>query len=93
MEEEDDPEFWQQSPPSNSTAFMSSIWKDMKKIFKRQIKLRRQLDEQNTRQKHIEESLRIRIRPAPAIRSAQVGREGDISFFPYLLHLHLHDIH
>ena len=36
MEEEDDPEFWQQPSTSNSTAFMSSIWKSMKKIFKGQ---------------------------------------------------------
>jgi len=40
-DEEDDPEFLQQPPPSNSTAFMSFIWKGMKKIFKGQIKLRR----------------------------------------------------
>jgi len=35
--EEDEPAFWQQPPPIDSRAFMSSIWTDMKKIFKGQI--------------------------------------------------------
>ena len=37
-EEEGESAFWQQLPPSDTKAFMSSIWKGMKKIFKRQIK-------------------------------------------------------
>jgi len=39
LEEEDEPEFWRQPPPTDSRAFMSSIWKGMKKIFKGQTRL------------------------------------------------------
>jgi len=66
MEEEDDPELWRQPTPSNSTAFMSFIWKGMKNIFKGQIKLRRQFDEQNTRLEHIEETLRCSHSAGPS---------------------------
>ena len=41
MDEEDDPQFWQQPPPTEPTAFMSSIEKGMKKIFRGQIRLQR----------------------------------------------------
>ena len=32
MDEEDDPHFWQQPPPTETHAFMSSIWKGMKRF-------------------------------------------------------------
>jgi len=41
MDEEDELHFWQQSSPIDSTVFISSIWKGMKKIFRGQIRLRR----------------------------------------------------
>ena len=58
MVDEDELIFWQQPPPTDSTAFMSSIGKDMKKIFRGQSRLRRQLDDQSTRLEHIEKTLR-----------------------------------
>ena len=85
MEEENDPEFWQQPPLSNSTAFMPSIWKGMKKIFKGQIKLRRQLDEQNTRLERIEETLR-RSHSASLSTSAGLSRRRRrYLFFPFFI--------
>ena len=33
IEEEDESEFLRQPPPTDSNAFMSTIWKDIKKIF------------------------------------------------------------
>ena len=56
-EEEDEGAFWQQPLPSDTKAFMSSIWKGMKKIFKGQTKLRQRVEEQNARLKRIEEGL------------------------------------
>ena len=41
LEEEDEPAFWQQDPPTDSRAFMSTIWRGMKKIFWGQIRLRK----------------------------------------------------
>ena len=41
LEEDDEPIFCQQPPPTDSRAFMSSIWKCMKKIFKGQIRLKK----------------------------------------------------
>ena len=58
MDEEDDPHFWQQPPPTETHVFMSSIWKGIKKIFKGQIRLRRQLDAQDSRLERIEDTLR-----------------------------------
>ena len=49
LEEEDEPDFWRHPPPAESCAFMSSIWKDMKKIFKGQIQLKKQMEEQSER--------------------------------------------
>jgi len=58
MDEEDDQHFWQQPPPTETHAFMSSIWTGMKKIFRGQIRLRRQLDAQDSRLERIEDTLR-----------------------------------
>ena len=58
LDEEDDPAFWQQTPPTDSRAFMSATWKGMKKNFKGQVRLRKQVEEQTTRLDRIEEGLR-----------------------------------
>ena len=55
--EEDEPEFWQQPPSTESHTLMSSICKGMKKIFRGQIRLRRQVEKQNARLERIKESL------------------------------------
>ena len=47
LEEEDEPAFWQHDPPADSRAFMSTICRGMKKIFRGQIRLRKQVAEQN----------------------------------------------
>ena len=44
--------------PTDSPAFMSTIWRGMKKIFKGQVRLRKQVEEQTTRLDRIEECLR-----------------------------------
>ena len=67
---------------------MSSIWKGMKKNFKGQIKLRRQLDEQNTHLEHIEETLRRFYSADPSTLADRVNGDDDIISSPYLLHLH-----
>jgi len=41
MDAEDEPQFWREPPPTETNAFMSSIWKGIKKIFRGQIRLRR----------------------------------------------------
>ena len=93
MEEEDDPEFWQQPPPSNSTAFMSSIWKGMKKILKARfhsgVKWMNNIPAWHV----LRRRFGVHARLAPALRPTRVGGDGDIISSPYLLHLHLHDIH
>ena len=58
LEEEDEHDFWRQPPPTESRAFMSSIWKGMKKIFKRQIRLKKQIEMQSAWLEHVEEGLR-----------------------------------
>jgi len=35
----------------------------------------------------------VHARPNPTLRLARVSGDGDIISFPYLLHLHLHNIH
>ena len=45
--EDDDQAFWQQDPPTDSRAFMSTIWRGMKKIFRGQVKLQKQVEEQD----------------------------------------------
>ena len=45
LEDEDDPAFWQQDPLADSRAFMSTIWRGMKKIFRGQVRLRKQVEE------------------------------------------------
>ena len=58
LEEEDEPDFWRHPPLAESRAFMSFIWKGMKKIFKRQIWHKKQMEEQSERLEHIKEGLR-----------------------------------
>jgi len=75
LEEDDEPAFWQQPPPTDSRAFMSSIWKDMKKIFKDQIRLRKQL-EHTTRLDCIEEGLRRSRSAGPSTLACPSRRRG-----------------
>ena len=49
LEVEDEPQFWRQEPPTEHTAFMSTIWKGMKKIFRGQVRLRKKVDEESSR--------------------------------------------
>ena len=58
MDAEDEPQFWRQPPPIETNAFMSSIWKGMRKVFRGQIRLSRQLEDLSTRLKCIEDTLR-----------------------------------
>ena len=58
LEEGDDPAFWQQDPPTDSRAFMSTIWRGMKKIFRGQVRLRKKVEEQSSRLDNIEGALR-----------------------------------
>jgi len=58
LEEEDEPEFWRHDPPAESRAFMSSIWKGMKKIFRGQVRLRKKVEEQSSRLDSMEAALR-----------------------------------
>ena len=58
LEDDDNPTFWQQDPPTDSRAFMSTIWRGMKKIFKGQVRLQKKVEEQATRLDRIEEGLR-----------------------------------
>ena len=58
LQEEDEPEFWRQDPPTDSRAFMSTIWKGMKKIFRGQVRLRKKVEEQSSRLDRIEAGLR-----------------------------------
>ena len=57
MKEEDESDFWRQPPLTKTRAFMCSIWKGMKKIFRGHIPLRRQMEEQNEQLECIEEGL------------------------------------
>ena len=73
LEEDYEPAFWQQPPLTNSRAFMSSLRKGMKKTFKGQIRLRKQMEEQTTRLEYIEEGLR-RLQSASLSTSASPSR-------------------
>jgi len=44
LEEEDEPDFWCQPPPTYTHSFMFIIWKGMRKIFRGQTRLRRQME-------------------------------------------------
>jgi len=58
LEEIDEPQFWRQEPPTDTRAFMSTIWKGMKKIFKGQVRLRKKVEEQSSRLSSMEAALR-----------------------------------
>ena len=76
LEEEDEPAFWQQDPPADSRAFMSTIWRGMKKIFQGQIRLRKQVAEQTSRLDRIEESLRRSQSAGPSTNAGPRRRRG-----------------
>ena len=93
LEEDDEPAFWQQPLPTDSRAFMSSIWKGMKKIFKGQIRLRRQIEEYTTRLDHIEEGLRRSQSAGLSTIAGPSHRRGDILSLLYFMHVfHLHTL-
>ena len=66
IDTEDEPQFWWQPPPTEINAFMSSIWKGMKKIFRGQIRMRRQLEDQNSRLECIEDTFRCSRSAGPS---------------------------
>ena len=82
MEDDDDPAFWQQDPPTDSRAFMSTIWRGMKKIFKGQVRLRKKVEEQATRLDRIEEGLRRSQSAGPSTTAGPSRRRGDIFSLP-----------
>ena len=69
MKEEDEIEFWRQSPPTESEDFMSSILKGVMNIFIGQIRLRNKVEEQTYRLDRIEEGL-CHSQPAGSSSSA-----------------------
>ena len=58
LERIDEPHFWRQDPPTEPRAFMSTIWKGMKKIFRGQVRLRKKVEEQSSRLDGMEAALR-----------------------------------
>ena len=58
LEVEDEPQFWRQEPPTEPKAFMSTLWKGMKKIFRGQVRLRKKVEEQSSRLDGMEATLR-----------------------------------
>ena len=76
LEEEDEPAFWQQDPPTDSRAFMSIIWRGMKKIFRGQVRLRKQVEEQTSRLDRIEEGLRHSQSAGPSTTAGPSRRRG-----------------
>jgi len=76
LEEEDEPAFWQQDLPADSRAFMSTIWRGMKKIFRGQIRLRKQVEEQTSRLDRIEEGLRRSQSAGPSTTAGPSRRRG-----------------
>ena len=91
MEEKDEHDFWHQPPPTESRAFMSSVWKGMKKIFKGQVWLKKQMVEQSAWLDHIEEGLRRSQSVGRALWPVRAVDEGDI-FFTYLIFMHSYHI-
>ena len=57
-------------------AFMSTIWKGMKKIFKGQVRLKKQMEEQTTHLDHIEEGLRQSQSAGPSTTVGPSRRRG-----------------
>ena len=76
LEEEDEPAFWQQDPPADSHAFMSTIWRGMKMIFRGQIILLKQVEEQTSRLDRIEEGLRRSQSAGPSTTAGPNRRRG-----------------
>ena len=68
---EDEPEFWRQEPPVETRAFMSTLWKGMKKIFKGQVRLRKKMEEQTSRLE--EQSSRLESIEATLRRTQSAG--------------------
>jgi len=92
-EKEDEPELWRQPSPTDSRAFMSSIWKGMNKIFKGQTRLQWQIEEQFMNLDRIGEGLR-RSRSIGLSTSAGPGyHQRWYMTFTYFMYLFLHSYH
>ena len=76
LEEEDEPAFWHQDPPADSHAFMSTIWRGMKKILRGQVRLRNQVEEQMSRLDRIEDGLRRSQSAGPSTTAGPKRRRG-----------------
>jgi len=76
LEEEDEPQFWRQDPPHDTHAFMSSIWKGMKKIFRGQVRLRKKVEEQSSRLDNIEATLRRSQSAGPSTTAGPKRQRG-----------------
>ena len=93
LEEDNEPAFWQQPLPTDFRALMSSIWKGMKKNFKGQIRLRKQMEEQTTRLDCIEEGLRRSQSAGLSTTTGPSRRRGDIFSLLYFMHVfYLHTL-
>ena len=91
LEEENEHDFWRQPPPTESRAFMSSIWKGMKKIWKGQIQLEKQMEEQSARLERIEQGLRRSRSAGPSNSAGSSCRRGwhlfHLSYFMHSYHI------
>ena len=92
LEEEDEPAFWHQDPPTDSRAFMSTILRGMKKIFRGQVRLRKQVEEQSSRLDRIKAGLQRSQSAGPSTTAVQNDDGGDSVLLPiscifYLAHI------
>ena len=76
LEAIDEPQFWRQDPPSESRAFMSTIWKGMKKIFRGQVRLRKKVEEQSSRLDSMEAALRRSQSAGPSTTAGPKRQRG-----------------
>ena len=76
LEEVDEPQFWRQDPPAEPRAFMSTIWKGMKKIFRGQVRLRKKVEEQSSRLAEMEATLRRTQSAGPSTSAGPQRRRG-----------------
>jgi len=76
LEELDEPQFWRQDPPTESRAFMSTIWKGMKKIFRGQVRLRKKVEEQSSRLDSMEAALRRSQSAGPSTTAGPKRQRG-----------------
>ena len=83
LEEVDEPQFWRQDPPTESQAFMSAVWKGMKKIFRGQVRLRKKVEENSSRLDSIEAALRRSQSAGPSTTAGPKRQRGWFLSFTY----------